>query len=141
MDFSEHYLTSRVEIGDFIGLISIYGIFFGTVIVGLGVMMRGFSNSLGVGISKLGGGFVLTSIIALFAHALATKYRIHAVPVWFLWILAVVVGLKVLQAVVGLIFGKDVGTRVISNLISSILAPLGSLLSGIVSAFISIFRR
>lgn len=140
MDLSNYYLNSRAEISDLMSLVMIYGSGFGVAILGIGVMLRSVSPAFGLQVSKFAGSIILLSIVAIFMSSLAIKYGINDVPVWVVWLFLIVGGLKILQLLIGLIFGKDVATRVIAGLLSAVFAPIAALLTGAMEVIRRIIR-
>ncbi|WP_298570478.1 hypothetical protein [uncultured Aliiroseovarius sp.] len=109
--------------------IGLQGAAIGLIVLGIGVVLRAISNGFGLSVVTIGTRIIAHCIALLllqFVFIQAFGSSIHPA------ILAIITILLVLFAVhwlINLLFGSEVGNRVIADLLSSLLHGLGFVLS------------
>lgn len=101
----------------------------GIVLVGFGVMLR---------IIKLQGALMIIGLIAVAALILpyTGKYS-EGIPSWMFWWIVIIIGINVLRAILGMLFGRPAADSFTGRLLYQIFSPVFRMLEAF---FRGIFR-
>jgi len=100
------------------------------MLVGIGVIVRGIT---------LRAAFMTIGLVCLgFALWPSAGRFANYIPLWVFWGVVIILGINLLRAVLGALFGRSAADNFIGNLLSSIFRPVIALIEGLVRSILRI---
>lgn len=114
---------------------------FGIILVGAGFIIRTLAPQIGIRLTKVGGQISLLSLVGILVIPFLMEYVGSKISGLVLALVGIPFGLMILQNALNLLFGPNVGSRVIAEIIIGGLRAIWRLISAPLAAIGLLGRR